>query len=222
MAGEEKIRARRPMKTKIIKLNPAQVEPKEIKIIAGTISQGRVMAYPTDTFYGLGADCFSSKAVRRIFRLKKRPFVKALPVLISGPAMARKIAVSIPPVFDEIASSFWPGSLTLLLHAARHLPEELVGPGRTIGVRMPSVAWLRELVEEIGSPLTATSANISGTGEISSPEEIIDLFKNRVELIVDGGETLGGRPSTVVDLTIDKLRLVRKGAVPEEKLRKYF
>ncbi|MDH7512738.1 MAG: L-threonylcarbamoyladenylate synthase [Clostridiales bacterium] len=210
------------MKTKIIKLNPAQVEPKELKIIAVTISREGVMAYPTDTFYGLGADCFSGKAVRRIFRLKKRPLVKALPVLISDPAMARKIAVSIPPVFDEITSSFWPGPLTLLLHAARHLPEELVGPGRTIGVRMPSVAWLRELVEEIGSPLTATSANISGKGEIASPEKVVDLFKNRVELIVDGGEAPGGRPSTVVDLTLDKPRLIREGAFPEEKLRKYL
>jgi len=213
---------KRPMKAKIIRLDPAEVDPEKIRIIARTVSQDGVIVYPTDTFYGLGADCFSVRAIRRIFRLKKRPSAKALPVLICDPAMAREIASIIPPVFDEIASFFWPGPLTLLLPAARHLPGELVGPKRTIGVRIPAVAWLRELVDETGTPLIATSANISGEGEIASPEKVIDLFRNRVELIVDGGEAPGGRPSTVVDLTLDKPRLVRKGAVPEERLRKYF
>jgi L-threonylcarbamoyladenylate synthase len=210
------------MKTQILKLNPAEIDPEKIRIIAGTISRDGVIVYPTDTFYGLGAGCFSGKAVRRIFRLKKRPFAKALPVLISDPAMARGIAASIPPVFDELTASFWPGPLTLVLHAARHLPGELVGPGRTIGVRMPAVAWLRELVSEMGVPITATSANISGEGEIASSERVIQVFRNRVELIVDGGEAPAGRLSTVVDLTLDKPRLVREGALPEEKLRKYF
>jgi L-threonylcarbamoyladenylate synthase len=210
------------MKTRILKLDPAEIDPEKIMIIAGTVSQNGVIVYPTDTFYGLGADCFSGQAVRRIFRLKKRPSAKGLPVLISDPAMAREIAASIPPVFDEIASSFWPGPLTLLLHAARHLPRELVGLRQTVGVRLPAVAWLRELVDRAGAPLTATSANISGEGEIASPERVIQVFRKRVELIVDGGDALGGRLSTVVDLTLDKPRLVREGAVPEAKLRKYF
>lgn len=210
------------METRILKLNPAEIDPEKIRIIAGTISRDGVIVYPTDTFYGLGAGCFSGKAVRRIFRLKKRPFAKALPVLISDPAMARGIAASIPAVFDELTACFWPGPLTLVLHAARHLPGELVGPGRTIGVRMPAVAWLRELVSEMGVPITATSANISGEGEIASSERVIQVFRNRVELIVDGGEAPAGRLSTVVDLTLDKPRLVREGALPEEKLRKYF
>jgi L-threonylcarbamoyladenylate synthase len=210
------------MKTRILKLNPDEIDLEKIMIIAGTVSQERVIVYPTDTFYGLGADCFSDKAVRRIFRLKKRPSAKGLPVLISDPAMAREIATLIPTVFDEIVSAFWPGPLTLLLRAAHHLPRALVGPSWTIGVRLPAVAWLRELVDKLGSPLTATSANISGQGEIASPERVIQVFRNRVELIVDGGEAPAGRPSTVVDLTLDKPRLVREGAVPKEKLRKYF
>jgi L-threonylcarbamoyladenylate synthase len=210
------------MKTRILKLNLDEIDLEKIRIIAGTVSRDGVIVYPTDTFYGLGADCFSDKAVRRIFRLKKRPSAKGLPVLISNPAMAREIATLIPTVFDEIVSAFWPGPLTLLLRAAHHLPRALVGPSRTIGVRQPAVAWLRELVDKAGSPLTATSANISGQGEIASPERVIQVFRNRVELIVDGGEAPAGRPSTVVDLTLDKPRLVREGAVPKEKLRKYF
>jgi len=210
------------MKTRILKINPDEVDPEEIRIIAQTVSREGVIVYPTDTFYGLGADCFSGKAIQRIFFLKKRPLAKALPVLISDPAMAREIAASIPPAFDEIASSFWPGPLTLVLRAAGHLPKELVGPSRTIGVRLPAVAWLRGLIDETTAPLIATSANISGEGEISSPERVIHLFKNSVELIVDGGEAPAGRPSTVVDLTLDKPRLIREGAVPAEKLRKYF
>jgi L-threonylcarbamoyladenylate synthase len=210
------------MKTRILKLNPAEIDSEKIGIIARTVSQSGIIAYPTDTFYGLGADCFSGQAVRRIFCLKKRPSAKGLPVLISDPAMVREIAASIPPVFDEIASSFWPGPLTFLLPAARHLPRELVGLRRTIGVRLPAVAWLRKLVDRAGAPLTATSANISGEGEITSPERVIQIFKNRVELIVDGGEAPGGRLSTVIDLTLGKPQLVREGAVSEAELRKYF
>ncbi len=210
------------MKTRILRLNPTEVELGKIRIIAKTVFRDGVIIYPTDTFYGLGADCFSARAVQRIFRLKKRPFTKGLPVLISHLEMAREISSLIPAAFEELASSFWPGPLTLVLPAARHLPQELVGPDRKIGVRLPAVAWLRELVEEMGAPLTATSANISGEDETASPEEVIELFKNKVELIVDGGEAPGGRPSTVVDLTSERPRLLRRGTIPEKKLRKYF
>lgn len=210
------------METKIIQVDPAEVEPDKIDIIARVVSSGGVMIYPTETFYGLGAHCFLTEALRRIFRLKERPAGRALPVIVSDMDMARSIIRSSPPIFEELASSCWPGPLTLILQAGAELPEELVGPERTIGIRLPAVPWLRHLVSRVAAPLSATSANISGKREIASPRRVIRLFSGRVELIVDGGKTPGRLPSTVLDLTSGKARLVREGAFPLDRLKKYL
>jgi len=210
------------VKTKIIKLNPARVGLKKIRAIAREVSAGGVIVYPTDTFYAIGVDCFSAEAVRRVFRLKQRPAGQALPVVVADMDMARAVVSSPPPLFKELASRFWPGPLTLVLKAVDGLPAELVGPGWTIAVRLPAVAWLRKLIRETGSPLTATSANLSGHGEISSAEKAIQVFGNRVDVILDGGETPGGLPSTVLDLTAGRPHLLRAGAFPLQELKRYL
>lgn len=210
------------MKTKIIKLNLARVGLEKIRTVAREVSAGGIIVYPADTFYAIGADCFSAEAVRRVFRLKKRPAGRALPILVADMDMARAVVSSPPPLFEELASLFWPGPLTLVLKAMDGLPSELVGPGWTVAVRLPAVAWLRKLVRETGSPLTATSANLSGQGEISSAEKAIQVFGNRVDLILDGGETPGGLASTVLDLTAARPRLLREGAFPLQKLKRYL
>lgn len=181
-----------------------------------------MIVYPTETFYGIGADGFSEEAVARVFRIKKRPSGRALPVIVADMEMAKSIVRSIPPLFEELTSLFWPGPLTLILKAASHLPERLLGPGRTIGLRLPALSWLRSLVRQVGSPVIATSANISGGRETSSPEKVIPLFRGHVDLIVDGGKTPGRLPSTVVDLSSGKARLVREGALPSRRLKKYL
>jgi L-threonylcarbamoyladenylate synthase len=210
------------LKTQIIRLDPGKVEAPKIRIIAGNLSRGGVIVYPTDTYYGLGADCYLEEALRRVYKLKKRQSSKPLPVLVADIGMARKIAADIPPSLDSLAAEFWPGPLTVVLKAAAFLPDKLVGNQRTIGVRLPAVPWIRELVEQADFPIVATSANISGQGEIASAQKVIEVFDHRVDLIVDGGETPGRLPSTVVDLTSGKMILVREGAIPKSRLSRYL
>jgi L-threonylcarbamoyladenylate synthase len=135
--------------------------------------------------------------------------------------MAKEMAAEIPPVFFTLTARFWPGPLTLVLKAASHLPRELIGTKKMIGIRLPDVPWLQALIRETGTPLITTSANISGEGEIASPEEVILLFQEKVDLIVDGGPTPGGEPSTVVDLTGEKPVLVREGRIDNKELREF-
>jgi len=193
-----------------------------IRDIARVLAGNGVIVYPTDTFYGLGAKCFSQKALHRIFEIKKRPGFKGLPVLVSDLEMAKGMTAGLPPVFYALASRFWPGPLTIVLKAASHLPAELVGPGRTIGIRLPAVPWLQALIRETGVALVTTSANISGEGEIDSAQEVIRVFKGKVDLIVDGGQTPGGKPSTVIDLTGEKPILIREGVLGKKELEKFF
>jgi len=210
------------MLTRFLTLNPECAESQKYGRIIRILNEGGVMVYPTDTFYGLGSDCFSAAAVLRIFELKKRDPSKPLPVVVSDVDMAGRVASALPSLFLELASKFWPGPLTLTLKAAASVPRELLGEGDTIAVRMPDLLWLRALIRQAGYPLVATSANISGEKEISTAEEAMAQFREKVDLIVDGGRTPGVRPSTVLDLTRDKPHLVREGALPRTALEKYL
>jgi len=204
--------------TREIRIEPGRENAGEIRDIAAALLAGAVAAYPTETFYALGAAAFSPKAVARVFHLKGRNAAKALSVVASDLEMVKAIAGPPPPGFVLLAGEFWPGPLTLILPAAPSVPEFLAGPGRTIAVRIPPLSWLRALVREIGEPLTATSANLSGGKELSDPLEVEALFKGKVDLIVDGGPTPGGRSSTIVDLAAARPRIVREGAIPADRI----
>jgi len=208
--------------TFIVKIEPEKVPDDVIETVAGVLLGDGVMAYPTETFYGLGAVCFSGEAVRRIYRLKARDAGKPLSLIVSSLDMIETLAVGPPPVFHRLAGEFWPGPLTLVLKASPAFPARLAGPGHTIGVRIPSVPWLRRLVHEVGLPITATSANISGEGEISDPAKVLRTFNDKVDIILDGGATPGGRASTIVDITGSTPRILREGAIPKAQLEKYL
>jgi len=210
------------MKTEIVKINPDLVEPEKIKEIARILSSGAVIVYPTETFYALGANCFSRKAIQEIYRLKKRPPSKPISVVISDIDMIRQIVLAIPPDFETLVSNFWPGPLTLVLKASSRVPKELQSLSGSIGVRLTGHEWLRSMVRHASFPITATSANISGGEEIANPEEAVRLFGKRVNLIVNAGETQGRLPSTVLDLTGRKPRIIREGAIPLSQLKKYL
>lgn len=208
--------------TQILKINPERIELDQLKIISKVLQEEGIVAYPTDTFYGLGASCFSNKAIQRIYCLKKRKPTKPLSALISDMEMVQNIVRDVPPLFWNITKKFWPGPLTLILKASSKLPEDLLGPGDTIGIRQPALSWLRKLVKKVSFPITATSANISGEIEVASPEKVIDLFFGKVELIVNGGKTTEILPSTVMDLTSRKPEILREGAVPSSLLEEYL
>jgi L-threonylcarbamoyladenylate synthase len=210
------------MKTRVIKIDTEPFGSDSIRDIARVLREDGVIVYPTDTFYGLGGNCLSQKALRKVFEIKRRPVSKGLPVLVSELKMAKRLAIELPRIFFVLANRFWPGPLTLVLKAASHLSRELVGPKKTIGIRLPDVPWLQVLIREIGVPLIATSANISGQKEVASPEVAIRFFQGKVDLILDGGPTPGGLPSTVVDLTGEKPILVREGVIGNQELREFF
>ncbi len=171
------------------------------------------MAYPTDTFYGLGVNAFSAAAVEKIYAIKRRDRGKPLSIVVADSAQVRSVARDLPPALDVLARAFWPGPLTLVLKAAHLFPAEMLGAGDTIALRVPALPWLCDLLRRTGFPVTATSANLSGDGELDDPDAVCLLFEGRTDLIVDGGRTPGGVPSTIVDLTGGAPRLLRPGAI---------
>lgn len=207
------------VKTRILGIGPSEESGAPMGEVAAALLEDAVVAYPTETFYALGAAAFSKRAVEKIYRLKKREPGKPLPVVASDLDMVKEISAVLPPSFRPLAEEFWPGPLTLVLPAAAGLPEFLLGPGRTIAVRIPPHAWLRGLVREICQPLTATSANLSGDKGLTDPAEVIALFRGRIEIVVDGGPSPGGAPSTIVDLTSPEPRILRMGTIPEVRIR---
>ncbi|HEX9901743.1 MAG TPA: L-threonylcarbamoyladenylate synthase [Acidobacteriota bacterium] len=210
------------MKTEILRLDPKDATVQALRRVVRILRGGGLIVFPTDTFYGLGGDGFSPAVIRRIFRLKLRDTSRPLLVLVSDLEMVRRLARDIPPVFWKIAEEFWPGPLTIALRASAAVPSELCGGGESLAVRLPAVFWLRELVREAGVPVIATSANISGEGEISTAEQAHRIFAGKVELIVEGGMTPGGAPSTVLDLTAAPPRVIREGAVSTSRLDELF
>ena len=210
------------LKTQILKIDPQIIEDDKVNMVVGVLRRGGIVAYPTDTFYGLGVDCYQEKAIERIYWLKERGYEKPISLVASDMAMVKDICVDIPPVFETLAKAFWPGPLTLVLKASSRLPSILQGEDGSIGVRLPDFSWLRELIRKAGFPLTATSANISGEKEISQPDKVIEIFEGKVNLIVDGGVTLGGLPSTVVDLTSERPKIIREGTLASSKLSPYL
>ncbi len=204
--------------SRLIRLDPGAASLPQAKDIASALLKGAVAAYPTETFYALGAAAFSKGGVDRIFRLKRRDASKPLSFVVSGFDMVREVTAALPPVFTALAGEFWPGPLTLVLPAAPGLPDRLLGPGRTIAVRIPPLAWLRALVAELAEPLTATSANLTRERELADPLEVRDVFEGQVDLIIDGGPAPGGLPSTIVDLTGERPRILRDGQIPAARI----
>lgn len=206
------------MKTRIVHIDPKDAAPALVRELSAELLRGAVMAYPTETFYGLGAAALSKEAVGRVFRMKKRDPAKALSVIAADLDMVKAVSTDRPVSFRILSAEFWPGPLTLVLKAAAWLPDHLAGPSRSIAVRIPPASWLRALAGELSQPITATSANLAGGGELSDPRDVVELFSGTVEVIVDGGTTPGGAPSTIVDLTGPEPQIIREGKVPRDRI----
>ncbi|MFC2158067.1 L-threonylcarbamoyladenylate synthase [Acidobacteriota bacterium] len=207
-------------KTRIVPVDTSKIESPKIQEISQVLMENGVIVCPTDTFYGLGASCFSIPAVKEIYALKGRDADKPLSVVVSDRDMLDRVAFPPSNKFDSLLARLWPGPLTVILEASADLPQELLGRRRTIGVRLPDFSWLRHLIRSTGFPLTATSANLTGLPEISDSAEAIDVFDGKVDLIVDSGRTTGGSASTVIDLTAENPVILREGAVPTEIIHK--
>lgn len=200
-----------------IALEDLLASPEESADLGRRLGRGGVAAIPTETFYGLAADPRSPEGVERILALKGRDAAKALLVLFAKRAQLEDLGVAAPPATLARFFGLWPAPLTVVLPLRAPIPASLGRPN--LGVRMPAHAPLRRLLERIG-PVTATSANRSGAEPCVDPDEVARLFPAELDVLVDGGRTPGGLPSTVVDATFDPPRRLREGAFlwPPESL----
>ena len=180
---------------------------------AQVIANGGVIAFRTDTFYGLGADPFNASAVQKIKDLKGREDNKPILVLISDLDQLERLIEEQTSAFIQIAERFWPGALTVIGKATGRLPSELTADTATVGVRLPDDDRVRALVRACGGALTATSANPSGEPPARSAADALKYFGERVDLIIDDGAAKTDNPSTVIDATGTELRLIREGVI---------
>jgi L-threonylcarbamoyladenylate synthase len=182
------------------------------------LSAGGLVAFPTDTVYGVGAHALQPQAVEKIYAAKIRPREKAIPLLLATPDDLSLVAESVAPVVHLLAERFWPGGLTLVVRKRAIVPDT-VSLGPTVAVRIPDHPVTQALIVALSAPLAATSANLSGNPSPITAQEVMGELAGRIELILDGGSCPGGISSTVLDLTTDPPTILRSGAITEEDLR---
>ena len=181
------------------------------------LRDGGVVAFPTDTVYGVGVDPLQPKAVRKLYRIKGRPEDKPIAILLGSIEDVARVAQTPSRTFSRLAERFWPGGLTLIVEA-RDLPPEITAGGSTVGVRMPDHPLTLELLRGFGGPIATTSANRSGEIPATSAEDVDAQLGNLVNLIVDGGDTFTKVASTVLDLSVSPPEVRRHGGIPEALL----
>ena len=200
------------MKTEILSDSSGDTLSRAVEVLRA----GGLVAFPTDTVYGVGALAFNGTAVESIYTAKDRPVEKAIPVLISDSSDLEKVVMDIPEAARKLASRFWPGPLTILVPKQPELPEA-VSATSTVGVRVPDHEVARALLRAAG-PMAVTSANISGGRSPVTAEEVFEQLAGRIPLIIDAGRTPGGVPSTLVDCTAPELQILRAGPLTLEEL----
>jgi L-threonylcarbamoyladenylate synthase len=189
--------------------------------IVSLLRAGQVIAFPTDTAYGLAVDPMNDLAIERIFRIKGRAETKPILLIVNSVAMARTVSEP-PPVFYEVADEFWPGPLTLIVPSAAVLSDKLTARTGTIGLRWPAAPLATTLAGHFGKPITATSANRSGLPSAISAEEVQSQLGESVDALIDGGTLTDRGGSSLLDLTKDPPVLLREGPVSFDRLNGFF
>ena len=189
-----------------------------IAVAAGIIRSGGLVAYPTDTVYGIGAHAFQAEAVEKVFEAKGRAGARAIPLLIADVGQLELVATDIPPLAWRLIDRFWPGALTLVLFRSPAVPDIVSGGGPTVAVRQPGHPVPLALAAAVGAPIAGTSANRSGEPNAVTAGEVMRQISGRIDLLLDGGRCPGGIESTVLDLTRTVPVVIRAGAVPVDDI----
>lgn len=208
------------MNAQVVRIHPDEPEPHLVAQVVESLQRGDVVALPTDTFYGLAVDPVNLRAVDRIYELKTRARHKPLSLLIADVAQAYELARSIDTTFDKLAEKFWPGPLTIIVKAGSKLPLRVTANTGNVALRVPEATICRTIVSQLGSPITATSANLHGQPECAFAACVRDQFGEKIPLIVDGGPTARSVPTTIVDLSGGdrSWMILREGAVPTHEI----
>jgi L-threonylcarbamoyladenylate synthase len=183
---------------------------------------GGVVAFPTDTLYGLGADVFNPAALNRVFAIKERTSGLALPVLIDSWSQLDRLTTNVPARARALADAFWPGPLTLVIDKAAEVPERLTAGAPTVAVRLPDHPVPRAILRRFGGPITGTSANLSGGPDPMTLAKLKALLGDRVDYIMTCGPAPQGIASTIVDITTEPPTLIREGAIPFQRVMKIW
>lgn len=202
------------MMAKVVKIDLSAPQTSALEEAADILRKGGIIAYPTETFYGLGADAFNEVAIKRLYQIKGRELNKPISILIRDQEMLKQVANSIPASAERLMQELWPGPLTLIFKCRDQLPSYLTGGTGKVGVRISSQLTAQRLLEILELPITATSANLSGGKSPITAQEILGSSANGIDLILDGGKLPGQLGSTIVDLTISPPKIVREGEIP--------
>ncbi|WP_197525190.1 L-threonylcarbamoyladenylate synthase [Symbiobacterium thermophilum] len=204
--------------TRVLEVDPADPEPEVVAQAAAILRAGDVVAFPTETVYGLGANALSSEAVARIFAAKGRPSDNPLIVHIADTAQLEGLVESVPPTAERLMERCWPGPLTLVMRKGPAVPPEVTAGLDTVGIRMPDHPVALALIRAAGVPIAAPSANASGRPSPTTAEHVLEDLAGSIPAVLDGGETGVGVESTVLDMTTDPPMILRPGGLPREEL----
>ncbi len=197
---------------------PSQIQ-KQVETGISILKQGGIVAFPTDTVYGLGACVNLQSAVERVYQVKERPWSMALPLLLAHTSQMDEIAEEIPAVARLLARSLLPGALTMVLRRSELVSDMVTAGSMTVAVRVPAHPVPVVLVEGLGVPIVGTSANLSGQPSALTADEVHAQFGDKIDLVIDGGRCLGGEESTIIDVTGEMPVVLREGAISKEELR---
>ena len=203
-------------------IRSSRVKDKSAEALSSAVralKRGEVIVFPTETFYGLGADAFGPGAVERVVSLKGRNADNPIAVIIGDQRMLTEIVTEIPLAAQKLMNHFWPGPLTLVLPARKGLPRPLLSREGKIGVRISSHPVAKQLPQALGRPVTATSANPSGAEPARTIQEARRYFSDKIEIFLDGGRLGGRQGSTVVEVLGDELKMIREGAISLHELQ---
>ena len=192
----------------------------EIEKGVAILKQGGLVAFPTDTVYGLGAGAYMPQAVERVYQVKERPRNMPLPLLLVDVSQITGVAEPVSPLAWQLIHRFLPGALTLVLPKSKAVPDILTAGGSTIAIRIPAHPIPIALIGGLGTPIVGTSANLSGQPSPLTADEVYAQLGDRIDLIIDGGRCLGGKESTIVDVTGLTPVILREGAISREEIEK--
>lgn len=207
---------------RVVAIDAGEPEAEGLEAVRRVLDRGGVVGLPTDTLYGLSVNALDAAAVERIFAIKQRSAGQPLPLVVRDLEQVSELAENLPPLFFRLASAFWPGPLSLVVAAGPRIPAALHAGTGTVAVRQPDCRILLRLLELTGYPLASTSANRSGRRPALTAAEVEAELGDALELIVDGGPARSELPSTLVDLTGARARIVREGAIAAGRLAEFL
>ncbi len=198
-----------------------QVTPEIIQEGIGLLKTGTPVSFPTDTVYALGAPVNDVKCVKKVYEIKRRPFTRALPILLAAADDISLVACGVSDIAKDLMREFWPGALTLVFNKTPFVMDIVTGGKSTVAVRIAAHPLAIEIVKGVGVPLVGTSANIHGKPSPTTAQEVFTQIGGEVELIIDAGRTPGGIESTIIDMSMDKPTIIRQGAVTRKAIEKF-